>query len=150
MACLQMILAARGERAPGIEELGERCTRHGGYRGGAHELPGPLIYAGFVAFASAELGLRARVAAPLALDELLGMAAGEEVVLASVSAEICSLAPAPERRGGHLVLVYDADPRAGSLRFHDPAGGAGVRLAAAEFERFFAGRGIAVTLARSS
>ena len=48
MACLQMILAARGEPVPPLPELGRRCMRHGGYE----DRPfGPLIYAGFVAFA---------------------------------------------------------------------------------------------------
>jgi len=149
MACLQMILAARGDdQVPPLEELGERCTRHGGYRAGTGRLPGPLIYAGFVDFVGAELGLAARVAAPLALEELIAAVADDEVVLASVSVEIRERAPAPARRGGHLVLVFDAD--GSRLRFHDPSerGVRGQWLEAPEFERFFAGRGIAVELPR--
>jgi hypothetical protein len=143
MACLQMILAARGDAVPTLAELGRRATAHGGYE----ERPfGPLIYAGFVAFVAAELDLRARVAAPLSLEELASAAAGDEVVLASVSSEIRDLPAAPARRGGHLVLVFDAD--AERLCFHDPAGSAGVWLETAAFEPFFAGRGIAVALPR--
>jgi len=142
MACLQMILAARGEPEPGIPELGLRCMRYGGYEGSF----GPLIYAGFVEFVGAELGLEARVAAPLALGELLDAVRGDEVVLASVASEIRTPAATPARRGGHLVLVIDAVDDA--LCFHDPAGDAGVWLSDEVFERFYAGRGIGVTLAR--
>lgn len=143
MACLQMILAARREPVPPLPELGRRCMRHGGY---ADQPFGPLIYAGFVAFLAAELGIEARVAAPLGLEELCEAVAGDEVVLASVSSEIRE-SPAPAtRRGGHLVLVFDSDGE--RLRFHDPAGECGRWLAMADFEPFFAGRGIAVRLPR--
>jgi hypothetical protein len=153
MACLQMILAARGDaRIAPIAELGRRAIPYGAYEAEPPAGFGPLIYAGFVAFADAEFGLRARVAAPLSLEELAAAVAGDEVVVASVGAEIRTLAADPARRGGHLVLVHDS--RDGRLRFHDPAGDAGVNSAGvwldlAEFERFFAGRGIAVALPRS-
>ncbi|HLW95762.1 MAG TPA: hypothetical protein VKS25_10315 [Solirubrobacteraceae bacterium] len=153
MACLQMILGARGEEqiAP-IAELGRSAISYGAYEAEPAAGFGPLIYAGFVAFADAEFGLRARVAAPLSLEELAAAVSGEEVVIASVSAEIRALPPQPARRGGHLVLVHDhAD---GRLRLHDPAGdrpasSAGVWLDLADFERFYAGRGIAVELPRA-
>lgn len=144
MACLQMIIAARGEPVPPLPELGRRCMRHGGY---ADQPFGPLIYAGFVAFVAAELDIEARVAAPLELAELCAAVAGDEVVLASVSSEIRDLPAAPTRRGGHLVLVFDCD--GDCLRFHDPAGERGRWLALADFEPFFAGRGIAVRLPRA-
>ena len=110
---------------------------------------GPLIYAGFVAYAAAEHGLRARVAAPLTIDGLIEAVSGDEVVLASVSAEIRDLPPAPARRGGHLVLVVDAGADRRTLAFNDPAGERGtVWLERADFERYFAERGIAVALPR--
>ena len=58
-------------------------------------------------------------------QELLRAVAADEVVLASVSAEIRSLAAEPARRGGHLVLVIDCSADARRLCFHDPAGEAG-------------------------
>ena len=97
MACLQMILAARGDSVPPLVNLARDCTRYGGY----DEHPrgyGPLIYAGFVDYVTAELGLSARVAAPLPLRGLLDAVRGEEVVLASVSSEIRTLAPRPGPR----------------------------------------------------
>ena len=121
MACLQMILAARGEPqiAP-IAELGRRAISYGAYEAEPAAGFGPLIYAGFVTFADAEFGLRARVAAPLSLEELAAAVAGDEVVIASVSA------PAGDT----------------------PATSEGVWLDRADFERFYAGRGIAVQLPR--
>jgi len=154
MACLQMILAARGEGAvPPLAELGRRAVGYGAYEAEPPRGFGPLIYAGFVDFVVAEFGLRARVAAPLELDELAQVVAGEEVVLASVSAEIRALAEAPERRGGHLVLVLERSSDGRSICFHDPAGDSGqsascVWLALEDFERFYARRGVAVTLPR--
>jgi hypothetical protein len=153
MACLQMILAARGDaQISPIAELGRRAIGYGAYDAEPPGGFGPLIYAGFVAFAEAEFGLRARVAAPLSLDELIAAVSGDEVVIASVSSEIRALAAEPARRGGHLVLVHDSVD--GRLRFHDPAGdtaanSAGVWLDVAEFARYYAGRGVAVELPRA-
>ena len=95
MACLQMILAARGGEVPPLAELGRRAIPYGAYEAEPPSGFGPLIYAGFVDFAAAEFGLQARVAAPLGLEELAESVAGDEVVLASVSAEI--RAPATAR-----------------------------------------------------
>jgi hypothetical protein len=153
MACLQMILAARGQEVPPLAVLGRRAIGYGAYEAEPPRGFGPLIYAGFVDFVGAELGLSARVAAPLELSELAQAVAGEEVVLASVSAEIRALAPLPQRRGGHLVLVVERSGDGASICFHDPAGNdpantRGVWLALDEFERFFAGRGVAVALPR--
>lgn len=151
MACLQMVLAARGDPVPPLVELARACTRHGGYEERPARGFGPLIYAGFVDYVRAELGLEARVAAPLPLDALIGAVRGDEVVLASVSVEIRTVAPSPERRGGHLVLVVDAAEDGERLCFHDPAGhvpesAVGVWLPRDVFARFYAERGIAVTL----
>jgi len=154
MACLQMILAARGDEVPPLAALGRRAIGYGAYEAEPPRGFGPLIYAGFVDFVGAELGLAARVAAPLGLSELAEAVAGEEVLLASVSAEIRELAPAPARRGGHLVLVTERSEDGAAICFHDPAGNEagntrGVWLGLEEFERFFAGRGVAVALPRS-
>ncbi len=154
MACLQMILAASGELAvPPLAELGRRAIAYGAYEAEPPRGFGPLIYAGFVDFVGVEFGLHARVAAPLALDELAEAVAGDEVVLASVSSEIRALAPAPARRGGHLVLVLERSSEGSSICFHDPAGDSaqsarGVWLSLEDFERFYALRGVAVTLPR--
>ena len=154
MACLQMILEARGGPVPPLAELGRRAVAYGGYEARPPRGFGPLIYAGFVELAAAEFGLSARVAAPLALDQLLRAVAADEVVLASVSVEIRALAAEPARRGGHLVLVIDCSADARRLCFHDPAGDRpdntrAVWLERERFARFYAERGIAVTLPRA-
>jgi len=155
MACLQMILDARGEGpVPPLAELGRRAIAYGAYEARPARGFGPLIYAGFVEFVAAEFDLRARVAAPLGLAELIATVAADEVVLASVSNEIRALPWRPVRRGGHLVLVFEASADGRRLRFHDPAGDGphntgGVWLERDAFERFYAGRGVAVTLPRA-
>ena len=154
MACLQMILEARGEPAPPLAELGRSCIAYGGYEARPARGFGPLIYAGFVEFVAAEFDLTARVAAPLPLADLLRAVAGDEVVLASVSVEIRELVAEPVRRGGHLVLVIDVDADAGRLCFHDPSGdrpdsSRAVWLESDTFARYYAERGIAVALPRA-
>jgi hypothetical protein len=153
MACLQMILEARGLQAPPLAELGRRAIAYGAYEARPAHGFGPLIYAGFVDFVAAEFELAARMAAPLPLAELQRAVAGDEVVLASVSAEIRSLTPEPARRGGHLVLVIDVSADGERLCFHDPSGerrqsARAVWLARERFARFYAERGIAAALPR--
>jgi hypothetical protein len=153
MACLQMILAARGGPVPPLAELGRRAIAYGAYEARPARGFGPLIYAGFVDFVAAEFALEARVAAPLALEEVVAAVAGDEVVLASVSVEIRELAPEPARRGGHLVLVIDCSADGRRLCFHDPSrpgaqGGSAVWLERDRFAPFYAERGIAVRLPR--
>ncbi len=153
MACLQMILEARGEPVPPLAELGRRAIGYGAYEAAPPSGFGPLIYAGFADFVAAEFDLRARVAAPLTLGELLAAVRGDEVVLASVSVEIRALPDQPRRRGGHLVLVIDVSPDGRRVCFHDPAGehphSAGrVWLERELFGRYFADRGVAVELPR--
>lgn len=149
MACLQMVLAAHGRPVAGLAELWRRCERYGGYRPDGR---GGLIYAGLVAFAQAELGLRARVAAPLSLADLLAAVRGDEVVIASAHKSIRRAGPSGGR-GGHLVLVIDADDE--RLYFHNPSGDTpatrrGVWMDASRFASFYAERAIAVELPRGA
>jgi hypothetical protein len=153
MACLQMILEARDGAAPSIAALGRAAIGFGAYEERPARGFGPLVYAPFVDFVAAEFGLSARVAAPITLEELMAAVAGDEVVLASVSAEIRSLTARPQHLGGHLVLAYDVSPDSSEVCFHDPAGDRrertrGVWLEDRDFARFFANRGIAVRLPR--
>jgi hypothetical protein len=155
MACLQMLLAASGRTVPGLVDLGRDCERHGGYRERDDGGLDGLFYAEFVAYIGLRHGLAARVAAPLSVPELLAATAGDEVVLASVHHRIRTPETIPPERGGHLVLVIDAYLDTEQVRFHNPSGHTAatqrdVVLGAHTFERFYAGRGIAVTLQRGS
>jgi hypothetical protein len=69
--------------------------------------------------------------------------------IASVNSQIRWPDRAPPTKGGHLVLVTAATPD--TIRFHNPSGHdeasqADVELPIATFDRFFANRGVAITL----
>jgi hypothetical protein len=141
------VLEAHGRPVPGLAELWTRCAAYGGYRPDGRK---GLHYAGLKAFADAELGIVTRVAAPMTVHELQQAVRGDEVAFASVHREIRAPGPAPGR-GGHLVLVIDAD--AERVCFHNPSGTTpetqrAVWMDAARFATFYAERGIAVGLRR--
>jgi hypothetical protein len=153
IACLQMLLAASGRLVPGLVDLGRDCEAHGGYRERDDGGLDGLFYAEFVAYIGLRHGLVARVAAPLTVPELLAATSGDEVVLASVHHSIRTPEVIPPDRGGHLVLVIDSELDSEQVRFHNPSGHTpatqrNVMLGAHTFERFYGGRGIAVTLPR--
>ena len=72
-----------------------------------------------------------------------------EFFIASVSSSIRWPEREPPSKGGHLVLVTAASDQ--GFRFHNPSGHnsatqANALLAPSDFDRFFANRGIAVTI----
>ncbi|QKD02928.1 C39 family peptidase [Mesorhizobium loti] len=147
MACLKMILATRGEIVPTIE-LARRCTGYGGYVVNEGSIKG-LIYAPFVTFVKAEFGLEAQVMTDVATADIPAILERSRFFIASVSSAIRWPERAPPSKGGHLVLVTAASDE--GLRFHNPSGHnsatqANAVLAPADFDRFFANRGIAVTV----
>ncbi|WP_214470057.1 C39 family peptidase [Mesorhizobium sp. dw_380] len=147
MACLKMILAARGEIVPTIE-LARRCTGYGGYVVNEGSIKG-LIYAPFVAFVQAEFGLRAEVMTNVGAADIPAILARSRFFIASVSSLIRWPEREPPSKGGHLVLVTAASDE--GFRFHNPSGHnsatqANAVLAPADFDCFFANRGIAVAI----
>ena len=159
MACLKMILAARGEIVPTLE-LARRCTEYGGYVvDEADQSIKGLIYAPFVTFVKEAFGLEAEVVTGVATSDipslfgpslfgpsLFGRA---RFFIASVSAGIRWPEREPPRKGGHLVLVTAASEA--GFRFHNPSGHdratqENALLPPAVFDRFFANRGIAVAI----
>jgi len=147
MACLKMILATRGEIVPTID-LARRCTRYGGYVVNEGSIRG-LIYAPFVTFVKAEFGLEAQVMTNVATSDIPAILARSRFFIASVSSSIRWPEREPPSKGGHLVLVTAASDE--GFRFHNPSGHtsatqANAVLAPADFDRFFANRGIAVTI----
>lgn len=149
MACLKMILATRGEIVPTIE-LARRCTRYGGYVvNEADQSIKGLIYAPFVTFVKEAFGLEAQVMTNVATAEIPAILGRSRFFIASVSSSIRWPEREPPGKGGHLVLVTAASHEA--FRFHNPSGHTGATqanamLAPADFDRFFANRGIAVTI----
>ena len=147
MACLKMILAARGEIHPTLQ-LARACTAYGGYvvNEADASIKG-LIYAPFVTFVGERFGLNARIVTGMeaaAIPELLTKCG---FFIASVHHSIRWPEREPPIKGGHLVLVTAASPE--TIRFHNPSGHdrasqADVVLPLSTFDRFFAGRGIAI------
>lgn len=149
MACLKMILATRGEIVPTIE-LARRCTRYGGYVvNEADQSIKGLIYAPFVIFVREAFGLHAEVMTNVATAEIPAILGRSRFFIASVSSSIRWPEREPPSKGGHLVLVTAASDD--GFRFHNPSGHTRATqenavLAPYDFDRFFANRGIAVTI----
>ncbi|MHC2299220.1 hypothetical protein ACVJBD_003426 [Rhizobium mongolense] len=147
MACLKMILAARGELHPTLD-LARGCAAYGGYvvNEADASIKG-LIYAPFVKFVTQRFGLGAETMTNVdtaAIPELLSK---RQFFIASVHHAIRWPEREPPSKGGHLVLVTAASPEA--VRSHNPSGHnpesqAHVTLPLAVFDRFFANRGVAV------
>ncbi|OWV77928.1 hypothetical protein ATY77_29060 [Rhizobium sp. R634] len=147
MACLKMILAARGEIHPTLE-LARACTAYGGYvvNDVDASIKG-LIYAPFVRFVSDRFALGAETMTGVQTTALPDILSKRRFFIASVHPGIRWPEREPPAKGGHLVLVTAASPQ--TIRFHNPSGHdtasqADVTLPLAVFDRFFANRGISV------
>ncbi|WP_424929771.1 C39 family peptidase [Agrobacterium pusense] len=150
MACLKMILAARGDNYPTLE-LARLCTEYGGYvvseEDGA-SIKG-LIYAPFVELVYSRFGLKAEIMTGLEVNAIPELLSRWQFFMASVHHSIRWPDRVPPSKGGHLVLVTSASPNA--VCFHNPSGHdrasqTDAVLPLSVFDRFFAGRGIAVSL----
>ncbi|SJM34871.1 conserved hypothetical protein [Mesorhizobium delmotii] len=108
MACLKMILAARGEPHSTIS-LARTCTMYGGYV--VNEIDGSikgLIYAPFVTFVVKRFGLRAEVMTNIQAVDIPKILSRQRFFMASVHPSIRWPDSEPPSKGGHLVLVTDA------------------------------------------
>lgn len=140
MACLKMVMAARGE-ALTIHDLRRATQPLGGYVEEADGSIRGLIYIGAVRWLNAR-GITARIV----LDEPMPTLNPGDLYVASVHPMIRTPEATPPRTGGHLVLVFGQDGE-GRHRFHNPSGTTAseqhdVRLSPAAFSRFHADRGI--------
>lgn len=144
LACLQMILAARGKPVPKTMALVESALAWGAYVLDGDRVTG-LIYRPFAAWVNAEFGIDAQVSTALTVGQVEATAAPGSPVIASVHPWIRWPHLTPPACGGHLVLVTGA--AAGLVRLHNPSGvpGSSQRdaiMPTAAFARFFAGRGL--------
>lgn len=145
MACLQMALGARGRPIPPIHVLRRAVQAEGGYVEQPDGSIRGLIYAGAVSWLAGQ-GIEARVVLDISTAELAALVAQGGLFMASVHPMIRRPESVPPGRGGHLVLVFGVAPD-GALRLHNPSGDTpgsrgDARLLPADFDRFFAGRGI--------
>ena len=146
MACLRMVLAARGQ-AETIHALRRAVQAHGGYVETPDGDIKGLIYAGAVEWLATQ-SIPARVLVDVAVEGIPALLRGGGMFIVSVHPWLRWPEREPPRRGGHLVLVFGQD-RQGRLRFHNPSGHTAAtrrdaRLSLADFNRFYAGRGIAL------
>jgi hypothetical protein len=147
MACLKMVLAARTGRTVPIMDLAMGCKDYGGYVEEADGKIKGLIYAPFVPFVKDRFGLNAKVVTGISVADIGQILTQSEFFIASVHHSIRWSNTEPPSKGGHLVLVMAVN--AGAIRFHNPSGHEdatreNVELPLEIFERFFAGRGIAI------
>jgi hypothetical protein len=154
MACLAMVLGHRdSDDRPSLFALLRQGLPYGTYQVGGDGRIRGLFYAPFADYIRNEHGLDGEVRAVLSSEDLVRFAAEPDAfVVASVNKEIRRPhLPAPGR-GGHLVLVHDADPACGQVAFCNPSGhtpqARQARLPVTRFEPFFAGRGVVVRLRR--
>lgn len=146
LACLKMILSSRGLPVPPMMTLVGRALSRQAYIPQGDGVAG-LIYGPFADWVAADYGITVEVAPDLPLAAVTAAASAQTPVIASVHAWIRWPDREPPARGGHLVLVTGAGD--GLLRLHNPSGipPASQRDAlvpAADFARFYAGRGMLV------
>ena len=146
LACLRMILAYRSKPVPPLMTLVQRALRWQAYIRDGDRVIG-LIYRPFADWVGAEFGVAAEVATALTVEDISAAASPATPVMASVHHWIRWPERTPPSTGGHLVLVTGSGD--GLLRLHNPSGIPGSTqrdavVAAAEFTRFFAGRGLIV------
>lgn len=145
MACLRMALDCWGLPVPPSVPLVGEALEAGAYvRTGPDTVQG-LIYAPFATWVTRRFGLRAEVRPQLAAETIDTEIMRGRLLLLSVHKTIRTLDAAPAQRGGHLVLAVGSGP-AGVI-LHNPSGLPGRsqqyhRVPWADFDRFFAGRGV--------
>jgi hypothetical protein len=144
-ACLQMALGARGRPIPPIHAIRRAVQAEGGYVLEPDGTIRGLIYAGAVAWLARQ-GLPARILLDQTAETVAALVGEGALFIASVHPSIRNPVADPPARGGHLVLVFGVAP-GGALRFHNPSGDTpgsreDARIPPADFNRFFAGRGI--------
>jgi hypothetical protein len=146
LACLKMLLGARGQPVPPMMRLVETALRWKAFVVDGERVTG-LIYRPFADWIAREYGIKAEVMPDLPLEAVTEAASRQTPVITSVHPWVRWPERTPPDRGGHLILVTGA--AAGMIRLHNPSGLPGISqrdalMAQADFARFFAGRGLIV------
>ncbi|HWG62234.1 MAG TPA: C39 family peptidase [Streptosporangiaceae bacterium] len=152
LACLKMLLAARGLPVPPTMTLVQGALSCGAFVPAGTGVRG-LIYRPFADWVGPEYGIEVHVAVALPMGEVLEHASAGRPVIASVHPSIRWPQRTPPQRGGHLVLVTGLRDVAGNqdplIRLHNPSGLPGASqqdalISRADFEKFFASRGMII------
>lgn len=154
MACLKMILGARGKNLP-LAILGRKCLTYGGYKVNEKAQQAKdyrnwydgLFYKPFLTFSQKEYGIKGTIASPLILKEIILAVEKGNYVIASVSNQIRNTSSHPVKKSGHLVLIVGYDLNQKKLYLHNPSGyfdtsQAHVPISFTDFEKFFSHKGI--------
>jgi hypothetical protein len=146
MACLKMIIAARTGRVVPILALARQSMPYGAYVVHDEEIRG-LIYAPFVSYVRESFGIESTVVSRVSAADIPEIMSRSEFFLASVHHSIRWANSIPANKGGHLVLITASSDE--HFTFHNPSGHdersqRDVTVSIPTFERYFAGRGIAI------
>jgi uncharacterized protein YvpB len=133
----------------GIVVLAKDAKVHGVYKKQGGELS-DMRYKEFVNWIKG-YGIQAKVYTRLSLRGLQKLLSDGNLVIVSVNPNIRGYETADvTKRGGHLVLVTGYDKKKNILALHNPSGFVSQKthknhiVSASEFNKYFAGRGIAV------
>lgn len=142
-----MVIAARFGRIVPTLELTRGAQSHGAYVENPDGSIKGLIYAPFVEFVWRSFGIGAIVRTGPHVGDIAEIMKTSDFFIASVHHTIWTPDRLPPQRGGHLVLVTQADEDI--ITFNNPSGHTaetrgGTRLASNDSAHFFAGRGIAI------
>jgi hypothetical protein len=150
LACTKMILAhASGEVVP-IVMLGNKALAYGCYDMPLETSIG-LKYGPYSEFTREEFGWETAPVSPMVLEDIIKAIAKGSYVMISVTAEIRRPHVWPKRHGGHLVLAVGYDLDASELLINNPSGDKKetqdhARVSFSDFEKFFAHKGIVITV----
>lgn len=148
IACLESILdflsIPHGTR---YEMLGEALSFGAYIKHDDNSVKG-LIYRPFCNWVRERFHLGVTVYEHTPLHHVAKAISASCMAIASVSSEIRNPTAPNARKGGHLILIHGSDPD--HILFHNPSGvspyQADVRLPISEAERFFAQRGMLVSI----
>jgi len=151
IACLAMILKAKGYKNIRLINLAKEAERYGAYRIQNTNIEG-LFYRPFTKYVKELFNINSEVIKRnLNTKQIIKRLHNMEYIIASVSPQIRYANQnnmlVPNTRGGHLIVITGIDNE--YIYYHDPAGiynesqeNASIPLS--RFNHFFAGRGIAI------
>jgi Peptidase_C39 like family len=145
IACLRMVLGARGDDVPAAVPLAEECTAAGGYVRHEDRVDG-LIYRPFVEWIADRFRLAAEVVPDLPPQDVIGHVDAGGLAMISVHPWVRWPDREPPVKGGHLVLAVGVDD-GGRVLLHNPSGIYGESqqlfpVSPEECARFAPGRGV--------
>ncbi len=148
LTCLESALDYWGVAHAPRAALLDEALQHGVYRVREDGGVDGLIYRPFADWARSSFGLDVEVLPQVSLEQIAGRLNAETLAIVSVSPEIRYPERPNQRQGGHLVLLHGRDRN--GVWFHNPSGiaphQADVYLPFATAARFYAGRGMTLTL----